>query len=820
MPFPAGASQSERDSRLGPKFDRLRKAVAGEVDLGSFRTDPLALAPETILVFELTGSHVAFSGAFDNVDGLEIFGEEEGGFEDPVDGEEAGFLYLTIPDEAAIKQLLSLWDLYKSKKALPARHKGWASVFDAVHDIRRWGPQDRVSDFDREAIADAAAAGLPVRLEVELTYFKHAARRAASRAALEQEVRQSGGVVVKRGFVPQIAYDAILIEVPAAVASSIGQLASGSLAHQPDVFAIRPQSLYSGFEVEPGDVSTPALSIPTLEPILAVIDGVPVSSHPLLRNHLILADPDDLSRRSVGERIHGTAMASLAVWGDLADSPHPLPRKVVARPLTYAPAGQQERFPEDSLIVDDLVRAVREMLDEDVPGGPSHPSVTIINLSLGDANRPFFGRMSAWARAVDWLSFKYGVLFVISAGNIDTLEIPSAHDCDHYATLAGTARTRATVEGMRDALPYRTLIAPAEAVNAMTVGASHEGAGNHPPSIGVDNHDPVLDEGFPSPVSRHGPGFRRSVKPDILMPGGKLRGRANMVARPALLRFIGANQFGGLQVAGSDGIATSWSGATSGAAALASRAAHQIYDALSEAYGTAFTGIDKAHQALVIKSLLIHRASINSDSRSLVEEIFGPPDTKYSHRRKANVLRLFGYGRPNVDESIACAVSRASVWGHGVLGEDEGLSFELPIPDALFGNNTERRVSATLSWFSPVEPSRRAYKSVRLQIEEPVNLGSVGIKPHAGQAARVTSEAGSTFHRAWSGTVKRNASGLMSLQLKVSRKPDSADGLPDLIPFGLVATVEALGATLPVYEQVKTRLTVPVPAPVPLPARP
>ena len=44
--------------------------------------------------------------------------------------------------------------------------------------------------------------------------------------------------------------------------------------------------------------------------------------------------------------------------------------------------------------------------------------VVVISLSLGDLKRPYAGRIGPWARLMDWLSFRYRVLFLISAGNV------------------------------------------------------------------------------------------------------------------------------------------------------------------------------------------------------------------------------------------------------------------------------------------------------------------------------------------------------------------------------------------------------------------
>ena len=45
----------------------------------------------------------------------------------------------------------------------------------------------------------------------------------------------------------------------------------------------------------------------------------------------------------------------------------------------------------------------------------SAPHVKIINFSIGDNIRMFSHSMSPMAKLLDWLSFQYDVLFVISA---------------------------------------------------------------------------------------------------------------------------------------------------------------------------------------------------------------------------------------------------------------------------------------------------------------------------------------------------------------------------------------------------------------------
>ena len=45
------------------------------------------------------------------------------------------------------------------------------------------------------------------------------------------------------------------------------------------------------------------------------------------------------------------------------------------------------------------------------------PSIKLINLSLGDASNQLALMLSPWARLLDYLAYRFRVLFVVSAGN-------------------------------------------------------------------------------------------------------------------------------------------------------------------------------------------------------------------------------------------------------------------------------------------------------------------------------------------------------------------------------------------------------------------
>jgi len=77
-----------------------------------------------------------------------------------------------------------------------------------------------------------------------------------------------------------------------------------------------------------------------------------------------------------------------------------------------------EHTPDDVLLIDLMHRAVRRICEGEAGAGAVAPTVRVINISIGDETRPFDRVVSPWARLLDWLSFKYGVLFIVSAGNI------------------------------------------------------------------------------------------------------------------------------------------------------------------------------------------------------------------------------------------------------------------------------------------------------------------------------------------------------------------------------------------------------------------
>jgi len=105
-----------------------------------------------------------------------------------------------------------------------------------------------------------------------------------------------------------------------------------------NIMFFRPTGqMATGKEPVEGDITDCTVSaddLPTGDPVVAVLDGLPLENHRLLAGRLIVDDPDDwASEYPAIDRQHGTAMTSLIVHGDLNDGSNPLSRPVYVRPI-------------------------------------------------------------------------------------------------------------------------------------------------------------------------------------------------------------------------------------------------------------------------------------------------------------------------------------------------------------------------------------------------------------------------------------------------------------------------------------------------------
>lgn len=828
-------SPRRQAQRLGPTFARLRASLAPGREGASLRRDPSSIAPERALVLDVAGSLVDFLALTRRVRGLEFLDEQEIEFEPDEDffeldtrkGKEGqrrtdkrlgGRLYLAMPDRAALGQILSLWERWRREEDLLRGWAGWRDVFASLRDIRPWGPRDRIVNETLSVWRERVQADSPeiMRIEAELWFRESPALRQTARRSVEAAVAEAGGEIVHRATINEIRYDAMLVDLPGSEIERMIAREEIHLAICDDVMFLRPQSSIEFSE--PDEEAEAGLAPPHPAgggpPVAALLDGIPVQNHALLAGRLDVDDPDDIEGTVVvANRAHGTAMASLILHGDRNLDEPPLSRQLHVRPiLTARGNGLSEAPPRDRLLVDLIYRAVLRMKEGEAGAEPTAPDVFLVNLSVCDASRPFASVVSPLAKLLDHLADRYGILFLVSAGNIASPLVIGAGDFPTWTDFEDAApekREEATLRALAANKAYRTLLSPAEALNVVTVGALHCDAAS--PPRGANAVDPYTSNELPNVSSALGLGHLRVVKPDILMPGGSEH--VTWRSSGGALKISPGGRYGlkaaTPSAAGGALDRESLSAGTSAATALATRAGHRIFDALMDRNGgSRHADMDRGYYAVVVKALLLHRAEWGERAGPL-DRIYGPHGPGKHVARRDNIARLLGYGFPNIEEAIACAANRATLVGFGSVRPRHAAVHAIPLPPSLERVPEPRAITVTLAWFSPVNPRHRAYRQAKLEVDAVTKLDmSAGVNRLPGQPSDKSTPRGTVFHTRYEGHRAIPFIDDGHIRFRVScREP--AGALDRNIRYGMAVTIEA-GAHIPVYREVRARLAVPV----------
>lgn len=799
----------------------------------ALRDDPASIAPERAIVFEVEGSLKDFYEQARSI-GLEYLGDFEEEFdqsddffiEEKPDQKLTGRIYLAMPDVQALRELLSLWDRYKRNERMPKGRSEWRVLFSQLIDVRPWGPQDRIFPGAIAAWQDdiARAPDALVRLEVELWYHENAEKRTQAFQALEGDIVAAGGVVVHHAVIPEIHYDAVLIDLPGASVRALIDNPAVSLARSDEVMFLRPQSVaqYPGATEFTGEDSVAAASdAAQAEPIAALLDGLPIQNHVRLAGRLRVDDPEGLDAiYPVARREHGTEMASLIIHGDLNSGEPPLPRRLYVRPVMRPNANGVERTPPDRLLVDVIHQAVRRIKEGDGTEPPAAPGVVVINLSLGDETRPYARTMSPLGRLLDYLSNRYRVLFLVSAGNIlDHLPVTTFNTSIEFEAATPADREQAILNALNSNKSQRTLLSPAESLNALTIGAAHSGSafnGNLPNG----RTDPFTDEELPNIISAMGLGFKKIVKPELLFSGGRAPvrivasgGSGGVVIAPVM---VGAHLFGlkaarpSPQVGGTR--YEDFTFGTSAATALATRGAHRIHDVLKDSDGGSnHADIDAAYMPLVLKALLVHGAQWGAKGEML-DATFQPQGTGSHFSRRDDIARLLGYGVPDIDRVLDCTENRATLLGVGSIAPETSLLYRVPLPEGLDGVRALRAITITLAWFSPVNPRHQGYRMAALDVASGSDQKFWIAPQRSLQPTDKATARGTVFHERRTGEAASVFVDDGHLLLRVTCRA-AAGNLTDNVPYALAISMEVgIETGIPVYDQVRVKLAQPVPA--------
>lgn len=823
--FPTHRQQARR---LGPRFERLRQAF--EAERAELRLDP-GLEPERVLVMETIEGVEEFIRAVRRTPGMEWLGEWE---EEATEPDEyfymepeperplRGRLYLVMSNQRALEELVNLWNRYRRNPKQKFAHglNKWRNIFRQLRDIRYWEARDRV-DLNLVRLWEEQLERNRDHLvfKAELWFSSSEEKRRRNQDTLEQLVREEGGRVLGQVVIPEIAFHALAGELPAAAAGRLIHLEPTRLVQFNQVMFFRPlgQSAALMPEDEPSDpVRREGLGRPEQEaPIVGLLDGLPLENHGLLANRIMLDDPDGWGENYLAEdRVHGTMMASLIAHGELDANEPPISSPIYARPILRPDRNNWrgtpvETIPEDILPEDLVHRAVMRIFEGESGGDPVAPSVRIITFAIGDPSSVFDRTPSPLARLLDWLAWRYRVLFLVSAGNHRTdIELNVPRGSLHH--LQPQELERATITGVESDAFNRRLLSPAEAINALTVAAVHSDA-----STVVDLQrriDPYTTPDLPSPINALGLGYRRSVKPEVLFPGGRqlfterlgnADNRERLQIHPVTTRPPG--QRSAAPGRAGDRSATRYYCGTSNATALAARRAVQMYDVLTS-LGQQRGGevLNDGYTAVLLKTMLVHGCSWDGPI-DVIEAVLQalpdrPPVREYAPR-------FLGYGLCTPARLFSCPQERATLIGCGELADGQAHVYRVPLPPSLSGQLVWRRLTITLSWLTPINPTDRYYRRASLWFQPPQDELIV----RRCQVDHQMAQRGTVQHEILEGDQAVAFVDGQTLVIQVNCRAQTGK-LVENIPYAIAVSLEvAEGTAIPIYDEVRARLRVVVP---------
>ncbi len=377
---------TQQAERLVPQFTRLQEAM--EQKRIALQSHTLGIQPEQVLVLETFGSIENFVNAIRRIEGLEWLGEYEDraispefGFEyeGVPDRQMSGQIFLVMTDQEALRQLQSFFDQWQENEdaTFPYGLAKLKQAFAHLRRIRPWDAEDRIRDTgileDWQFRIESGEDLIP--FEAEFWFRGNRTRQLETERELQSIIESEDGEIVQRCLIPEIGYHAILARIPSAHIREIVDhpdvRANVRLLQWDGIRFIRPVGQCTVLlpdELDPVSLQEEeelqAVDTIDREPLVAVLDGLPLAGHHLLVDRIVIDDPDDFeSDYQAHERRHGTAMASLICHGDLNESGQSLNRVIYARPIMKPKRGFNGQFvesiPDDVLPVDLVHRAVR-----------------------------------------------------------------------------------------------------------------------------------------------------------------------------------------------------------------------------------------------------------------------------------------------------------------------------------------------------------------------------------------------------------------------------------------------------------------------------
>ncbi len=567
-------------------------------------------------------------------------------------------ILLAFMDEQAVREVESrLTSLTRDGTATRAQ------LFYALEAFDHWTAEDRMGPALRQF---GWPNGETFLLDVELWPEERPDRREAMAKAFARMLEEQGISITDRVLQPSL----LMFRLRCG-----RQFAERMLLRHRDVRMVDlPARAGVSVQLLTTDIDTLPDPIPPGKnaPHIAVLDSGITANHPLLQPAVGDAQGFLPPHRHAQDNDpwHGTFVAGLAVYGDVADQ---LRTGRLTPELTLISG---KVFEDDGT---DQTRFVENAVEEAVRSFHEQYGCRVFNLSYGDLNKVYDGRhVRGLAYTLDRLSRELGVLFVVPTGNLPIHNLP---------------------DNPREAFPdylldeSSRLLDPATALNALTVGGiarmtATRDAQRYPERI---DDIPIAVENQPFPLTRCGPSINQAIKPDVVEEAGNL----------VVMRSGGRVRHRGLGVLSlSGGFATG----------------HPF----AEDIGTSYAAPKVAHRAARLLGQLpnashnLLRALVGAHSRwpASSDHLF---QTLEDREKKQRLLRLYGYGLTDDTALFESLDNVVTLYAEDRIENDRCQFYELPIPDEFWsGRRRTRYISVALAYTPEVRTTRLDYRMTRL----------------------------------------------------------------------------------------------------------
>ncbi|MDR3405893.1 MAG: S8 family peptidase [Chthoniobacter sp.] len=355
----------------------------------------------------------------------------------------------------------------------------------AIKELRPIEPKDRLSGIPPEKLFLAAPKAKDRRaIKVKLFNYSNPSTQADELAGFESQLQTKTMSFVRH---PQFKGQDIY---------TVTCKTADDVAFLSNVLSVRSVGLVPLFRTLKAARLNPRpmpSSIPSSEsdpgsfPIVGVVDSGVATNIPSLEPWVYGRERHVASAEE--NTYHGTFVAGLLVWGHVLNDGHPEIGRHPCRILdihvlpnsdpTYGAVGSIS----EAELLQDLEQALLTHSNE----------VKVWNLSLGSDEVCSLDRFSDFAVQLDNLQERFGVTFVIAAGNYQTAPLLAYPRNAHNANIG-------------------RITSPADSVLGLAVGAIAQ----------LDHPTTGTKRGEPSPFSRNGPGPNHIIKPDLVHFGGNI----------------------------------------------------------------------------------------------------------------------------------------------------------------------------------------------------------------------------------------------------------------------------------------------------------